>query len=181
LVLFLSLNIRLFGIYLGLQVIFKFFFFFFFFFFLIVFFHEESCGLTLDSDCAIIRSSYNNLFIFNKSNEYGIGNNTTIDVELDAYSQTLFVFINHKPCPCYVRNIKASSFPLLFAVRGFDCACVVEVASVCRLRNPSFSAASVCRLLCPSSSPVSVCRLLSPSISPVSPLPLHVVDWEDRD
>jgi hypothetical protein len=71
---------------------------------------------------------------FNKNNEFELGNNSVIDMEVDCEKKTIYYFINKKQCPYYVSDISSSSFPLLFGFSSFNSP-IIEVLSVQKLNK----------------------------------------------
>jgi hypothetical protein len=72
---------------------------------------------------------------FNKNNEYNIGDNTIIEVEVDIEKKVIFYFINKKQCPYYISDVSSSL--LLFGINAGVSKAILEVLSVKKIVKSS--------------------------------------------
>jgi hypothetical protein len=87
------------------------------------------------SNYAAISSGDNWSKNFNENNEYNVGDNTVIEVEVDMEKKVIFYFINKKQCPYYISDV--SSFPLLFGISAGLSNCILEVLSIKKIVKSS--------------------------------------------
>jgi hypothetical protein len=87
------------------------------------------------SDYADIGSGGNWSDNFNKNNEYNVGDNTLVEVEVDMEKKVIFYFINKKQCPYYISDV--SSSPLLFGICAYESKAILEVLSVKKMVKSS--------------------------------------------
>jgi hypothetical protein len=107
-------------------------------------FQSESSSLVLPTDNVVCIWSCNKCSeTFNKNNEFGLEDNSTVDVEVDCEKKTIYYFINKKQSPYYISDISSSSFPLLFGFSS-DESPIIEVLSIHKLnRSNSYVNSSV--------------------------------------
>jgi hypothetical protein len=79
---------------------------------------------------------------FNKNNEYNVGDNTVVEIEVDMEKKVIFYFINKKQCPYYISDV--SSFPLLFGIRAYDSNAILEVLLVKKMVKSSSDPSVLC-------------------------------------
>jgi hypothetical protein len=60
---------------------------------------------------------------FNRNNEYNVGDNTLVEVEVDIKKKEIFYFINKKQCPYYICDVFSS--PLLFGISAYNSNCIL--------------------------------------------------------
>jgi hypothetical protein len=94
---------------------------------------SQSSSLILCDNCSaqIGSGRYWSKF-FNENNEYELGNNSDVDIEVDCEKRTTYFFINKKQCPYYISDIYISSIPLLFGFSSYFFP-VVEVISLFKI------------------------------------------------
>jgi hypothetical protein len=83
----------------------------------------------------IISGSNNWSKNFNENNEYKVGDNTVIEIEVDMKKKMIFYFINNKQCGYYVSDVSSSL--LLFGISGIWSKAVLEVLSVKKMMKSS--------------------------------------------
>jgi hypothetical protein len=79
---------------------------------------------------------------FNTSNEYKVGDNIIVDVEVDMNKKTIHYFINNNLCPYYQSDI--SSSPLLFGISGYDSKGIIEIISLKKMKRSSVNPSTKC-------------------------------------
>jgi hypothetical protein len=72
---------------------------------------------------------------FNENNEYNVGDNTVVEVQVDMEKKVIFYFINKKQCHYYICDV--SSFPLLFGISVIYSNSILEVLSVKKIVKSS--------------------------------------------
>jgi hypothetical protein len=72
---------------------------------------------------------------FNKNNEYNVGDNTVVEVEVDMEKKVIFYFINKKQCPYFFSDV--SSSPLLFGISAWASNAILEILSVKKMVKSS--------------------------------------------
>jgi hypothetical protein len=79
---------------------------------------------------------------FSENNEYNVGDNTVVEVEVDMEKKVIFYFINKKQCPYYISDV--SSSPLLFGIRAYWSNSILEVLSVKKIVKSSSDPSVLC-------------------------------------
>jgi hypothetical protein len=102
---------------------------------LFIFYLDSSCLGLSGSNIAQIGCGYNWSGNFNKNNEYDVGDNTVVEVEVDMEKKVIFYFINKKQCPYYISYV--SSSPLLFGISAIWSNCILEVLSIKKIVKSS--------------------------------------------
>jgi hypothetical protein len=97
------------------------------------------------SNNAYIRSGGYWSEYFNKNNEYNVGDNTVVEVEVDMEKKVIFYFINKKQCPYYICDV--FSFPLLFGIRAYNSNCILEVLSIKKIVKSSSDRSVPCETI----------------------------------
>jgi hypothetical protein len=97
------------------------------------------------SDYAQIRSGYNWSENFNENNEYNVGDNTVVEVEVDMEKKVIFYFINKKQCPYYISGV--SSSPLLFGICAWFSNSILEVLSIKKIVKSSSDPSVPCEAM----------------------------------
>jgi hypothetical protein len=72
---------------------------------------------------------------FNKNNEYNVGDNAVVEVEVDMKKKVIFYFINGKQCPYYICDV--SCFPLLFGINAINSNSILEILSIKKIVKSS--------------------------------------------
>jgi hypothetical protein len=88
-----------------------------------------------DSNYLCIISGYKWSENFNKNNEYNVGDNTVVEIEVDMEMKVIFYFINKKQCPYYISDV--SSSPLLFGISTVYSNSILEVLSIKKIVKSS--------------------------------------------
>jgi hypothetical protein len=97
------------------------------------------------SSYAYIRSGGKWSENFNDNNEYNVGDNTVVEVEVDMEKKVIFYFINKKQCPYYICDV--SSSPLLFGIRALESNCILEVLSIKKIVKSSSDLSVPCEAI----------------------------------
>jgi hypothetical protein len=79
---------------------------------------------------------------FNRNNEYKLGDNSIVDVEVDMNKKTIHYFINNNLCPYYHSDI--SSSPFLFGISGVNSKGIIEIICVKKTKTSSVNPSSKC-------------------------------------
>jgi hypothetical protein len=82
---------------------------------------------------------------FNRNNEYNVGDNTVVEVEVDMEQKVIFYFINNKQCPYYISDV--SCFPLLFGISAYNSNCILEVLSIKKIVKSSSDPSVSCKAM----------------------------------
>jgi hypothetical protein len=98
------------------------------------------------SDCGQIGCGYNWSNNFNNNNnEYNVGDNTIVEVEVDMKKKMIFYFINNKQCPYYICDI--SSSPLLFGINALYSNSILEIVSVKKMMKSTIDYSVSCEAM----------------------------------
>jgi hypothetical protein len=81
---------------------------------------------------------------FNENNEYNVGDNTEVEVEVDMEKKVIYYFINKKQCPFYICD---SSSPILFGICAFESNATLEVLSVKKMVKSSSDPSVPCKAI----------------------------------
>jgi hypothetical protein len=97
------------------------------------------------SNYADIGSGNNWSKYFDENNEYNVGDNTVVEVEVDMEKKMIFYFINKKQCPYYISDI--SSSPLLFGISAKYSNAILEVLSIKKMEKSTADPSVVCEAI----------------------------------
>jgi hypothetical protein len=82
---------------------------------------------------------------FNSNNEFNVGNNSVVEIEVDMEKKVIYYFINNKQCPYYISDV--SSSPLLFGISALNSNAILEVLSVKKMRKSSVDPSVPCKAM----------------------------------
>jgi hypothetical protein len=97
------------------------------------------------SDYAQIISGGNWSHNFNNNNEYNVGDNTVVEVEVDMEKKVIFYFIKKKQCPYYISDV--SSSPFLFGIRALYSNSILEILSINKIVKSSSDHSVPCKAM----------------------------------
>jgi hypothetical protein len=82
---------------------------------------------------------------FNENNEYNVGDNTVVEVDVDMEKKVIFYFINKKQCPYYISDVYSS--PLLFGMGAIQSNSILAVLSIKKMAKSSADSSVPCEAI----------------------------------
>jgi hypothetical protein len=94
-------------------------------------------------DCIDIGCGWKWSSEFNKNNEYKVGDNSIVDVEVNMNKKTIHYFINNNLCPYYHFDIFSS--PLLFGISASYSNGIIEIIFIKKTKRSSVNPSTKCK------------------------------------